>query len=259
MTRLLFKFMTIALLLLGCEKDNLIIDPNYPSTFYKIPTEILSQMRNSLSSNNQYLTSTLNDFGFCYLPEDHINTEPPSIPNVLTETQSIEIAKNFIKSHPSETGIQNPEALTISRSYFWPGGINWFVVSAFQKIDTLEVMYTELVIKIKNGALISCEGNWYPNLYIPSKFNISEDKAKKDLVGKVVTHYSVGGEKYSVKISKTDVEGSTIDLIIVPIKYVDKIELRVAWVINIPGPIFCKIYVDVMLGDIIKQDPTIIS
>jgi hypothetical protein len=35
--------------------------------------------------------------------------------------------------------------------------------------------------------------------------------------------------------------------------------LRVTWEFNIPGPVYYKIYVDVMTGEIVMAVPTIIS
>jgi hypothetical protein len=255
MIRQFLKFAAIVFLLLGCEKTDLYLDPNYPTSFNKLPTDTLSRLRSSLSSKYQYLRSTLNDYGFCYLPDDYIVTNPPSLSNSFTESDAMTLANIFISDHPFETGIQNPEDLTISRSYSLPsiGVTNWTLVSSYQKVDTIEVLYTEIVFRFQNSELINCEGNWYPNIYIPNKFNFNENSAKIHLVDKKITHYDIGGDEYYVTITKTDIDNSTADLKIVPIIRNNKIELRVTWMVHIPGPVFCKVYVDVMSGEIIKQ------
>jgi hypothetical protein len=46
---------------------------------------------------------------------------------------------------------------------------------------------------------------------------------------------------------------------VVPIRTGETTELRLAWQVNIPSPVFYLIYVDAMTGQIIKQEPTIIS
>lgn len=74
-----------------------------------------------------------------------------------------------------------------------------------------------------------------------------------------MTHYDIAGKPYYVKITTADLEKSTSKLKIYPIKDAKKIELRVTWEINIPTPVYYKIYIDVMTGEIIAKEPTIIS
>jgi hypothetical protein len=116
-----------------------------------------------------------------------------------------------------------------------------------------------ILIHLTNGIVTSCYGNWFPEIFIPTEFNVNQTKAKADLNGKVVSHYTFGGTEYSVTISKTDIDKSTIGLKVIPIETDDKIELRVCWQIHIPGPVYYIIYVDVMTEAIIGQEPTIIS
>jgi Zn-dependent metalloprotease len=104
-----------------------------------------------------------------------------------------------------------------------------------------------------------CYGNRYPHIYIPGKFTFSQQKAKERLVNRVVSHYTIAAQKYDVKISASDIDKSSTRLVVYPVTKEDRIELRVTWEINIPGPVFYKIYVDVMTGEIINEEPTIIS
>ena len=64
---------------------------------------------------------------------------------------------------------------------------------------------------------------------------------------------------FLISCEKNNIDKSTIGLKILPITTNDKIELRVSWLFNIPGPVFYKIYVDVMTGEIIREEPTIYS
>jgi hypothetical protein len=259
MTKNLLKLLTISFLLLSCERESLYVDPVYPSTYFEIPTGLLSSMRTSLSSNYPYLKTSVNQFGFCYWPDDYIDTNPPPIPNLLTEAAATQLARNFISGQPAETGIKNLGDLVIARTYPLTGGIHWTVVTSNQKVNNIEVVYTEVVIRITNGALVSCVGNWFPDIYIPDKFNFNESGAKSNLIGKDVTHYNIGGGKYYVTIAKPDINNTSGELKIVPITTDNKIELRVTWMFNIPSPVYCMVYVDVMTGEIILQVPTIIS
>jgi hypothetical protein len=260
MAKHLLKLLPFVLLFLSCEKSD--IDSNYPTTFNKLSTEKLSQERTTFSSINKYLTTTLNDFGFCGYSGDPLIVESPPLQDLLTQSEAIEIVKNFALKNPSETGIKNPNDLTfyqISSNTGYDGANGWLLKSSFQKIDTVEVMYSEIIFHIKNREVTFCIGNWFPDIYVPKHFNINQDKAKTLLINKVVSHTSIGGEKNYVTISAGDLNESTVKLKILPITSDDRIELRIGWQINIPGPVYYIIYVDVMTGDIIGQEPTIIS
>lgn len=259
MTKQLLRFLPVAFLLVSCERESLYFDPDYPSTYFELTTSVLSTMRTSLSSNYPYLKTSVDQFGFCYWPNDYIDTNPPPIPNMMTEVAATQLARNFISGQPAETGIKNLDDLVIAKTYPLSGGIHWVVVTSNQKSNNIEVVYTEVVIRITNGTLVSCEGNWFPNVYIPDKFNFDESGAKTTLIGKDVTHYNFGGQKYYVTITKPDIINISGELKIVPIKTDNKIELRVTWMFNIPSPVYCKVYADVMTGEIILQEPTIIS
>jgi hypothetical protein len=259
MSKQLLRFLPVAFLLLSCERINLYVDPMYPSTYLELTASVLSSMRTSLSSNYPYLKTSVNQFGFCYWPDDYISTNPPAIPNILTEAGANQLAGNFISGQPAETGIKNPDDLVIAKTYPLSGGIHWVVVTANQKHDNIEVLNTEIVFRITNGALVSCSGNWFPDIYIPGKFNYNESDAKTTLIGKDITHYNIGGQKYYVTITKPDLNNISGELKIVPCKTDNKIELRVTWMFNIPAPVYCRVYADVMTGEIILQEPTIIS
>lgn len=249
-----------ALLLGSCEKND--SDSYYPTTLRVLPSETLSQMRSSFALKNQYLVSSLNEFGFCDYLEDPLTAESPPVRDLSTESEAIEIVKNFASKNKSETGVENPDDLTfsqISSDTGYAGIVTWHLRTSHQKVDDIEVIYAGIVFHITSREVTGCVGNWYPDIYIPEKFNISQTKAKTDLIGKTVSHYTFGGDVYYVTISKTDIEMSTINLKILSVTSDDKIELRVTWLINFPNPVYYQIYVDVMTGEIIGEAPTIIS
>jgi hypothetical protein len=244
----------------SCEKND--FDSNYPTTFRVVPSETLSQMRTSFSSKNKYLTTSLNEFGFCDYFGDPLTAESPPLQDLLTESGAVEVVKSFVSKNRSETGVENPNDLIfsqISSNSGYDGTTGWVFRSSYQKIDTIEVMYSEILFHITNREVTFCIGNWFPDINIPKKFNISQNNAKTFLLNKVVSHSTIAGKEYYVTISAADIDKSTIGLKILPITADDKIELRVAWLFNIPGPVYYKIYVDVMTGEIIGQEPTIIS
>ena len=78
------------------------------------------------------------------------------------------------------------------------------------------------------------------------------------MLNKTATHYGWGGP-YNVVITSESLQGSTTKLYVLPIEIEDHTELHLTWCINIPAPVHFKIYVDVMTGEVIGEEPTIIS
>jgi hypothetical protein len=246
--------------LMSCEKIN--IPENYPTTYKKLDSATLSQMRSSFATINPYMTTSVNDFGFCDYYGDPLNVGTPPLQSAITESVAIGIVKTFVSRNQLQTGIPNTDDLTfhsISTTTGYGGAIGWHFKSENQRIDTIEVVYSMILFHLTNGVVTSCYGNWFPQIEIPSRFNFSQKEAIASLNGKVVSHYSFAGTEYTVKISNSDLEKSTTSLKIFPISSDDKIELRVCWQINIPMPVYYLIYIDVMTGKIVDEQPTIIS
>jgi Zn-dependent metalloprotease len=260
MKKSLPTILILSTLILSCEKYD--IPKNYPTTFNKLSSATISQMRSSYALRNHYVSTSINDFGFCDLIGDPLNVGTPPLQNAISKSEAIDIVKTFVSLNGDVTGVKNPQDLAFSQTSTttgYGGAIGWHFRTANQKVDTIEVLYSEILIHLTNSAVTLCYGNWYPGIFIPYEFNVSQTKAVASLNGKVVSHYLFGGTEYHVTISQADLDNSTIGLKILPIEKEDKIELRVCWQINIPVPVYYIMYVDVMTGEIIGQEPTIIS
>ena len=85
------------------------------------------------------------------------------------------------------------------------------------------------------------------------------ENAKTSLLNKVVWHSTIAGVPYSATITAASLAASTTHLVVYPNTVDNQIELRVTWQINIPGPVYYLILVDVMTGEIISGQPTIVS
>jgi Zn-dependent metalloprotease len=260
MNKLLPIALLFSIMMWSCEKYD--IPKNYPSTYYKISSTTLSQKQSDYKTRNPFICTSLNEFGFCdYSLDQQYEVTPPYVGEISQEN-AIEIIKEFVINNSNESGIQSPDVLTFlnwNTNNGSNGVFGWNCRTSNQKIDTIEVLNAYVIFHINNGEVIRCRGNWFPEIFIPRKFNISQEKAKNDLIGKEVSHYTFAGVEYFVTISKTDIENSNVDLIIIPEEDEEKIELHLCWQINIPGPVYYNIYVDVMTGSIIGQNPTIIS
>jgi Zn-dependent metalloprotease len=183
---------------------------------------------------------------------------------VLSETAAINQANTFIEKNKKFLGITNLAAIEFGRAelstgIYWDGAGWWYMDTKNQKADTIDVLNTNIRINIKNQEVVVCVGHWYPSIYIPNKFEVNQDKAKAILVNRIEHHSTFAGVDYPVKISQQDLEASKVRLKIYPVETDKKIQLHVTWEINIPAPVYYLIYVDVMTGEIISEQPTIIS
>ncbi len=265
MTRQFLIFLLFACTLSGCDKSTLTYsaDPNYPTVIKKLDASILSGLKTSYAQRNKYLTSSLNEFGFCHSDEINNSVDTPPLLNMPTQPEAIEIVKSFVSQNSAGTGIKNPAAITFSdvfsSSPYWDGASSLVLKTANQRIDTIEVLYTQIIFHLKSRELVYCAGNWYPNVYIPNKFIVDRDQAKESLIDKIVWHSTIAGIPYSATITAASLAACTTRLVIFPYTVNNQIQLRVTWQINIPGPVYYIIFVDVMTGELINELPTIIS
>lgn len=247
----------------GCDQNEFSInsDTSYPTTYKKLDASTLSQMRTDFTTANPFLTSSITDFGFCGSLDNLLQAAwPARIPD-LTKTEAINATKSFISLNSTLLGVKIPEKVTFSKvdSFtIYDGSINWFFTSNLQKYANMEVYDTYINFRLTNGKITSCNGNWYPYIYIPAKMNINKEKAKVILLNKIVYLSDVSGKPIPMTITAKSLETATFSNMIYPLKTTDKIELHVVWVVNIPD-VYYVIYLDVMSGEIIGGYPTALS
>lgn len=252
-------FLLITVFLISCEKYSM--PTEYPSTYTKIGAAALARRQTDYTSRNQFIETSLNEFGFCDMNGDLLLRSMPPYKGDIPETEAINAVKSFISENKVETGLSSIDNLNFNKftkDVGYGGSVYWHLRSENQKVDTVEVLYTQIMFHLTNGKVTLCYGNYFPEIYVPGKFNFSQTKAKSILKGRVLSHYSIAGEEYKFTISEKDLDNCTFHLKIMPKEYDDKIELRVVWQIYVPN-LFYQIYVDVMSGEIVSQEPTIIS
>ena len=268
MNKPLLLILIFALLFSSCEKSvirdddtpkNYDIPKDYPTTYSKLSQDSLVKMQTAYVLKNKYLVSSLNYFGFC--GKGDVPSLSPPFSNKITRDEAVAKVKLFCSQNPVETGVKNPDDLKLDASASstnFNGTSTWALVFSSQIYDTSEVIDTRFFFRLKSAEVVSCIGNWYPNVYIPKEFNISQEEAKKLVINKVFSRYTFGGIKYDVTISSEHLTNSVVRLSIFPVITDDKIELRVTWQIWIQSVSYI-IYVDVMTGDIVGQASTSIS
>jgi hypothetical protein len=248
----------------ACQKEyNLLSDSRYPTTIKPLDTAILKQKQQEFQEQNKYIASSLNEFGFCASSEATVNNPQPPFTTPLTEVEAIEKAKEFIVYNKNYLGLEEPDKIDITKAWFstgyYNGGTMWRIDSHDQKYDTIQVLYSNISILIMNSEIQYCTGNWYPNIYIPKHFNFDQEKAKSTLRYKTVWHSDFSGQSHPMKITDQALASCQINgLKIYPVISDNKIQLFVTWKIYVPDA-FYILYVDVMTGEIIASEPTIIS
>ena len=265
MKNLILIFILLACSLLSCHKDNFPYpqDSNYPTVISELNSSALIKLKDSYAQQNKYMMSSLNKFGFCNNEEINNSAELPPVLSLPTQSEALAIVNDFVSTNSDVTGVKNPADLKFSNintdSGYLNGATYWYFRTTNQSIDTLEVMNSQILFNIKSHELVYCIGNWYPKVYIPAKFNVNADQAKSSLLNKIVGHSTIAGVPYSATITSASLGASTTRLVVLPVITDTKIELRVTWQINIPAPVNYLMYVDVMTGELIGQEETIIS
>jgi len=235
------------------------IDPNYPTTIHRLSEETLLQMRSHYAQRNPFVRCTIDQFGFCSCTIENEGVIDAPLGS-LTREEAIATVKEFVACNPDNTGISNPDDLDFDQigTSTHQNIVYWNFWAKQKKINNIELYGTGIVFHIINKAVYLCWGNHFPNVYVPEKFNFDIERAKSKLLGKEVIHLGWAGEYSFGKIKKEHLRESATNLIVVPLKTEEKIELRVAWKIYLAS-LYYIFYVDVMTGEIIQEEPTIFA
>ncbi|MFN8241390.1 MAG: hypothetical protein U0X39_11670 [Bacteroidales bacterium] len=266
MKRYIYVIMILVLVIPGCELVDLgefRSDTGYPTRFRKMSSSTLEAEKASFLQANPYLWTSINNYGFLGNSGDLSQQQIPPVDNQVSETEARQAAMNFLARNAEYAGVDNIDNIRIESAEpmggFWDGGAGWHLHTSPQIIDTLVVLNTSILINVHSGEVYYSIGNWYPDVYIPGHIIVSRSKAVNNLLGKIVTHYSIAGQPYHVTITKEPLSQSKVNMVIYPLEVDDTIELRLVWMINIPGPVYYIIYVDAITGETIAMSPTIIS
>ena len=233
-------------------------DPLYPTTIYRLSEEILSIMREDFAQRNPDIYSSLNHFGFCSWSSDG----GTGTPGGFTKEEAIAAVKEFVARNPEYTGVNNPNDLQfkyIESSVIYNDALFWCLKTENQKINGIEVDNTEILFHTQSRKLIRCYGNYFPEIYVPEKFNFNAEQAKSKLSGKEIFIVDWSGNPYSIGfVTEEHLRQATVKLIVVPLETEEKIELRVTWQIHLDS-LYYIFEIDVMTGEIIRETPTAIS
>lgn len=250
----------------GCRKDDgLMVDDRYPTTIEENSPDVTARLRSEFAQANPNMITSINSFGFCShseIPQSLDFDAENSPTNTPFSRAPLDLVNDFLLINKVAAGVGALDSGQIGEVIIRPfrdaGDFSWSFSTNSQWVDSLEVLKTNMTFRGINNTVTWCVGNWYPEIYIPSEFNVSQDFAKSALIDREVTHYGLGGE-YKVTVTKENLSRSDTRLVIYPMESNGKIEIRVAWEINVPSPGYYLFFIDVMTGEIIASGPTIIS
>ena len=233
---------------------------DYPTTYFTLDTTLIKQRRTNYLNNNQYVSSSLNTFGFCDWNGDPKSRGIPPYSGDISESEAKAIIKEFVLKNSSEIGVTNLDNLDFSKSdkeSGYRGSILWYFRTQNQKVDNIEVLNSSILFVLTNEGLTTCLGNWYPDVCVPNSFNFDQSTAKSTLVGQEITYGGWGGGGSSKTINEEDLKDCSMITKIMPVDSSDKIELRICWKIIAPRLNYF-FYVDVMTGELISKGSTIL-
>ena len=259
-----FAVLLFILFIQGCDQNNVTLNNelSYPTTYKKLDIATLKLMRTEFVKANPYIVSSINDFGFCGFLDSILQAQWPARIHDLTRSEAISIAKSFISKNSTLLGVKASDVFTFSiidSITIYEGSLKWYIAVDYQNYEGLVVYDTYIRIDITDGKVTSCSGNWYPYIYIPSKFNIDDEvKAKAAVLNKVVYLSEMDGTPAPQTITSKSLETAGFSKMIYPVITKNQIELHIVWVINIPD-VHYVVYLDVMSGEIIGGYPTLES
>jgi hypothetical protein len=250
----------------SCKKDDSTpSDPLYPTIVERLNSIDYSNKMTEYWGRNPYLQSDLNGFGFCAETDNYRELDAPGTYKEITYTAAKTIVKKFISKNPKETGIKDTTNvdLTVVRQYASGNFFVTIVQTQEQMIDTLSIRYSTLSFRIENEQVVECVNNWFSDVYVPSTFFITPEKAIDGLVGEEYSLPTMSGS-VTGNVVQSDLEGATLETLIIQypnqasINTTQKLELRIVYKIFLPNT-WTIFYVDVMYGTVLDTDATIVS
>ena len=248
------------LFIIACNKNNIEIDPNYPTIVTEISSsqanEILDKLANSPLSECMYIDT----FGFpffdikndtiCINKNWRVNNSKEEITDrtnrALTdyaEFLNINNQHNIeIFSISTVSGIRYDQFKTL-----YPDSTPnaWLITTQAQKYNNIQVRGTYLQILLSPDDVIGIRGHWYDFIHIPEEENYKEDDAKKLLYNKTFKY------KNTNFVPTESMIWYNSKKLILPVYHSsDQIELHVCWALY---PSSWEIIVDCQTGEILQS------
>ena len=251
-----------ALLLSSCDALNADEDDVYPTTIEKLaPSRWNALQEMFVDLNDGEVCTPLNAFGFTDWDLGPCIDRPDWRFDELSDAEALSYARTFLVRNRRFTGVADPSELVRKPLGGRP------IKFENQRYQGLEVEFTEIIIdpswRGNPGRLVAVGGNWYPHIYVPDREAISPEEAQRRLIGTELDYGSPYGESILTVSEASFPEHARVEKLIYPLHLEDRIELRVAWKVEVypnsgdRGPDFF-VYVDTMTGEQLWVDHLIV-
>ncbi len=226
---------------------------SYPTKLLKLePAEFAIRQNELTQLLGTTYTATLDSFGLI----GHLGMLSRGISSITTADQAISVAKKALLQLKDFTNVMDTSLLSVGEATNHnPTPLNysdWRVIFNNQSYQNLEVWDTRIMILIKDNRT-SVDWHHYKDIFIPEVDLISKERAKRELVGKVISYYCWGPTNFTMTEESINID--SLSLSIYPLRKNDGIEFRVAW--KIPIYTFSTIhpswyyFIDVLTGEIV--------
>lgn len=227
---------------------------DYPTVFSSIGLSDLEQMNDEYQAdNNGHICSTLNRYGFTgysevlfedgvspCLSRDIVRVEMDNTDTLVTA------AKESLLKNSSYTGVVDTsqliptELLPLYGCTICDGPdvnsvpIEWKITFSDQKVDTVQVVGTEIVVFIDALGVNRIWGNWYADFKKPGFVIYGYEEVQQNMVGWQIDMRSYTGEEAIYTVREQDVTNRP-KRVYLPYENEDKgqLEIRICWAVPI--------------------------
>ena len=254
------QIVTILILIFffGCNSENEIIDPNYPTVIEELSDLEIEQIISQLEQTPLINCQSIDSYGFPIIDtDDTLCIDEDEWKADTSSTVIKEMAKQAFSDYASflnitDTSEYQIKAITTSEGMTYSKFRSkytdslppaWFVSTAIQEYEGIEVRGTTLQVLLSPDEAIGIRGHWYDDIYIPEEDVYSKEDAKELIYN---TLYEYSGSEIIPTESST---WHTSKKIIVPVRESNYIEIRVCWAIY---PDSWEFLIDSQTGDVIS-------
>lgn len=248
----------------------------YPATYNRIELAELKALNEEYHAQNDgHICSTLNEYGLTgfseILFEDGVSpcSDREIVRIEMTNTDTlVSSAKKTLLKNNVYTGIEDTSALELKEMEALPGcticegpnenrvNIEWKLVFKNQKIDTAEVLDTEITVFLDALGVNRVWGNWYRDIKDPEFIQYGYEEVKKGMEGWQVDMRSYTGSESIYTITEEDLE-KTPHKLFLSVEEEDTLKIRACWAVPISyngGEDFSgwMAYIDIEEGFLVK-------
>lgn len=224
----------------------------YPTTYHKIDSAELEVLNDEYhSQNNGHICSTLNEYGLTGYSEilfeggESPCTDRETVRIEMTNTDTlISSAKRSLLKNSKYTGVEDTSGLELKEMEALPGcticegpnenrvNIEWKLVFKNQKIDSTEVLDTEITVFLDALGVNRIWGNWYPDIKDPEFIQYGHEEVQTGMEGWQVDMRPYTGSESIYTITEEDLEVSP-QKIFLSVEEGDALKIRACWAVPI--------------------------